>query len=138
MENVKILSRGSQLNLDLFLFGIYSIFLFKNRYDINVYLTRYVMSQKTIVLSYLQTLPSDRVTTYKALAERFNTHPRAIATYMRTNKELDTFPCYKVVANDRWLNWYVLGIEEKQRRLENDWVMIEEWKVKEEYILRTL
>ena len=58
------------------------------------------MSQKLEVLSYLQTLPRDKVTTYKALAQKFSTHPRAIATYMRTNKELDTYPCYKVVAND--------------------------------------
>ena len=95
-----------------------------------------VMSQKSLVLRFLQTLPTGKVTTYKALAEKFSTHPRAIATYMRTNKELDTYPCYKVVANDGWLNGYVLGLEEKQLRLENDGVGIVEWKVEEEYILR--
>lgn len=58
------------------------------------------MSQKIQVLSFLQTLPKNRVTTYKALAEKFGTHPRAIATYMRTNKELDIYPCYKVVASN--------------------------------------
>jgi O6-methylguanine-DNA--protein-cysteine methyltransferase len=58
------------------------------------------MSQKIQVLEFLQTLPKGRVTTYKALAEKFATHPRAIAVYMRTNKELDVYPCYKVVSND--------------------------------------
>jgi O6-methylguanine-DNA--protein-cysteine methyltransferase len=59
-----------------------------------------MQSQKTAVLQFLQTLPKNKVTTYKALAEKFETHPRAIATYMRTNKELDVYPCYKVVAAD--------------------------------------
>lgn len=57
-------------------------------------------SQKTTVLSFLKTLPRNKVTTYKALAEKFGTHPRAIATYMRTNTEYETYPCYKVVAAD--------------------------------------
>ena len=58
------------------------------------------MSQKLEVLKFLQSIPKGKVTTYKALAQRFDTHPRAIAVYMRTNKELDTYPCYKVVANN--------------------------------------
>ncbi len=92
-------------------------------------------SQKLEVLQFLTTLPKNKVTTYKALAEKFNTHPRAIATYMRTNKELDTYPCYKVVATDRSLNWYVLGLEEKQRRLEKDGIRITDEKVIEEDII---
>ena len=57
-------------------------------------------SQKQEVLAFIASLPRNKVTTYKALAEKFHTHPRAIATYMRTNKDLDTYPCYKVVAAD--------------------------------------
>lgn len=94
------------------------------------------MSQKISVLAFLQTLPKNKVTTYKALAKKFNTHPRAIATYMRTNKELDTYPCYKVVATDRGLSGYVLWLDEKIRRLKHDWIKIEGETVCEEHIIR--
>ena len=87
------------------------------------------MSQKNEVLTFLQTLPTNKVTTYKALAEKFHTHPRAIATYMRTNKELDTYPCYKVVSANGSLNGYVLWIEEKQKRLERDGILVADGKV---------
>lgn len=93
------------------------------------------MSQKNEVLSFLQTLPRNKVTTYKALAEKFSTHPRAIATYMRTNKELDTYPCYKVVANDGWLSGYVLWIDEKRKRLNQDGISITDDIVAEEKYL---
>lgn len=81
------------------------------------------------VLTFLNSLPRNKVTTYKALAEKFGTHPRAIATYMRTNKDVNKYACYKVVATNRWLSWYILGVAEKQKRLENDWIRIEDWKV---------
>lgn len=55
---------------------------------------------KEKVLQFLHSIPRGKVTTYKALAEKFKTHPRAIATYMRTNKEIDIYPCYKVVGTD--------------------------------------
>lgn len=96
------------------------------------------MSQKIQVLSFLQSLPKDKVTTYKALAKKFDTHPRAIAVYMRTNKELDIYPCYKVVSNDGWLSGYVLWVPEKIRRLTVDGVIINWDKVSEEYIIRQL
>lgn len=56
--------------------------------------------QKQAVLEFLNTIPRGKVTTYKALAEKFKTHPRAIATYMRTNKDIDAYACYKVVGAD--------------------------------------
>lgn len=86
-------------------------------------------SQKNTVLEFLCTLPTNKVTTYKALAKKFNTHPRAIATYMRTNKKYDIYPCYKVVSADWWLSGYILWVPEKQKRLEKDGVWIHEGKV---------
>ena len=93
--------------------------------------------QKLAVLSFLQMLPHDKVTTYKALAEKFQIHPRAIATYMRTNKELDIYPCYKVVAHDGRLSGYVLGIDEKRKRLTRDNILIHNDKVDESCIIRS-
>lgn len=86
-------------------------------------------SQKQIVLEFLLTLPRNKVTTYKALAEKFKTHPRAIATYMRTNKEYNTHPCYKVISSDFGLSGYILGIPEKEKRLQNDGIHIIDGKV---------
>ena len=97
-----------------------------------------MISQKTEVLIFLKTLPRDKVTTYKALAQKFWTHPRAIATYMRTNKERDSYPCYKVVAHDGWISGYILGVDEKTRRLTNDGVIVQNNMVAEECILRML
>ncbi len=96
------------------------------------------MSTKMEILEYLTTLPKQKVTTYKALAQKFHTHPRAIATYMRTNKELDTYPCYKVVAHDGGLSGYVLWTDEKKKRLLSDGVIINADKVSEDSILRIL
>ena len=94
------------------------------------------MSQKLEVLQFLQSIPKGKVTTYKALAERFVTHPRAIAVYMSTNKELDVYPCYKVVANDWWLSGYVLWIPEKIKRLKADGVVLNWDKISEICIVR--
>lgn len=54
---------------------------------------------------------------------------------MRTNKELDIYPCYKVVSTDRGLSGYVLGLEEKKRRLEKDGIRIINEKILEEDII---
>lgn len=90
---------------------------------------------KEKVLQFLHSIPRGKVTTYKALAEKFKTHPRAIATYMRTNKEIDTYPCYKVVGTDGGLRGYVAGVPEKIKRLENDGVKIHNGVVMQEYIV---
>lgn len=95
-------------------------------------------AMKLTVLSFLHEIPKGKVTTYKALAEKFKTHPRAIATYMRTNKEIDTYPCYKVVGTDGWLRGYIAGLPEKVKRLENDGVKINNDRVLPEYILMKL
>ena len=94
--------------------------------------------QKQAVLEFLLTLPRNKVTTYKALATRFNTHPRAIATYMRTNQEYNTYPCYKVVAADGWLSGYILWVPEKITRLTKDGIHISQEKVIDTDILHTL
>lgn len=112
-----------------------------NSYSLMLYYQVHVsMSQKLQVLTFLQSLPKGKVTTYKALAQKFGTHPRAIATYMRTNTQLDTYPCYKVVANDGGLSGYVLGREEKIHRLQEEGIGMchTTQSVLEDYILRDL
>lgn len=48
---------------------------------------------------------------------------------MRTNKEYNTYACYKVVAADGWLSGYILWVPEKQKRLAQDGVRMMDGKV---------
>ncbi len=85
------------------------------------------------VLEYLLTIPVWKVSTYKILAEKFKVHPRTIASIMKQNKNQDIFPCYKVVMNDGSLWWYNLWLEEKIKRLKNDWIEIIDGKIDRKY-----
>ncbi len=83
------------------------------------------------VLEFLQTIPKWKVATYKSIAQRFDTHPRAIATIMRTNKSPEVYPCYKVVSVSGDLLWYSAkeGPKTKKELLESDGVIIANGKV---------
>lgn len=85
------------------------------------------------VLEYLKTIPKWKVSTYKILADIFKVHPRTIASIMKQNKNQDIFPCYKVIASDESLWWYNLWLEEKIKRLKNDWIEILNWKIDKKY-----
>ena len=69
------------------------------------------------ILEFLTTIPYGKVVSYKTIADKFGTHPRAVARYMATNNEPDKYPCCRVVAHSRKLSGYALGKEEKLRRL---------------------
>ena len=70
--------------------------------------------------SYLKTLSKGQTTTYKFLAEKFNSHPRAVARILATNKD-ESVPCYKVIRSDGKLGGYngLLG-KTKEELLGND------------------
>ncbi len=55
--------------------------------------------------SELKKLKKGETTTYKFLALKFNSHPRAIARILATNKD-KTVPCYKVIYNNGKLGGY--------------------------------
>ncbi len=94
------------------------------------------MFRREEVLLFLKTIPRGKVTTYKALAEKFATHPRGIASILRTNTQTVAFPCYKVVAHDGWVSWYILWVEKKIALLEADGITLHNQKVDEPYIIR--
>jgi len=94
------------------------------------------MATKSEVLSFLQTIPHGKVTTYKALAEKFDTHPRGIGSMLRTNNKTVEFPCYKVVAHDGGLSGYILWVHRKIELLESEGIVICDGKVDEVYIIR--
>jgi len=65
-------------------------------------------------------IPKGKVTTYKILGEMLNIPPRYVARLLSLNKDLNKYPCYKVVHSDGRVGGYVLGVNEKIRRLEKE------------------
>ncbi len=90
-----------------------------------------------IILEYLQTIPKGKVTTYKNIADRFNVHPRKVASVMKYNKHPDIYPCYKVVSADRKISGYSAydGVSTKIKKLRSDGVVIINGKVSEDCVV---
>jgi O-6-methylguanine DNA methyltransferase len=60
---------------------------------------------KTKIFEYLKTLKKGELTTYKKLSEKFNSHPRAVARILASNKDKNV-PCYKVIYSNGKLGGY--------------------------------
>ncbi len=75
-------------------------------------------------------IPRGKVTSYKAIALALGDEraARAIARLLPKNPELDKVPCYKVVHSDGRIGGYVLGIEEKIRRLRAEGIGVKNGK----------
>lgn len=116
--------------------------LLENFGDINIFcdeelfLSRLAKMDKQPIYEYLQKIPNGKVTTYKHIAQKFNTHPRVVGMVMRTNENPEIYPCYKVVGNDGKLVWYnsKRWISEKAEKLKKDGIEIKDGKVLEKYI----
>jgi len=77
----------------------------------------------------LQHIPRGKVATYGALAQYLQTSPRAIASMLAANTDLDQYPCYKVVHTDGRIGGYRGGVPEKIRRLKADGIEIVDGRV---------
>jgi methylated-DNA-[protein]-cysteine S-methyltransferase len=73
------------------------------------------MELRQKIFSYLKTLPKGKTITYKSLAKRFQTSPRAVGQILKSNKD-KSVPCYKVIRSDGKLGGYnkLLGISKKK------------------------
>jgi len=78
------------------------------------------MDMKDEVFRLLLQIPKDRVTTYAELARAAGTHPRAVASFMRCNKDPLAIPCFRVVRSDGAIGGYSAagGISRKKQLLE--------------------
>lgn len=79
----------------------------------------------------LSTVPSGKVTTYKALAEALGTHAyRAVGNAMNKNPyPRDIVPCHRVVNTDGRLGGYAGRTEEKVTRLKEEGVEVKEERI---------
>lgn len=75
---------------------------------------------KQKIFSYLRKLPKAEVTTYKFLAGKFGTSPRAVGMILKSNKD-KSVPCYKVIKSNGELGGYngLLG-KSKEELLRNE------------------
>ena len=74
-------------------------------------------------------IPQGKVTTYSILAKHLKTSPRAVASMLAANTELELYPCYKVIHTDGLIGGYRGGVSEKIRRLEADEIRINDGKI---------
>ncbi len=97
-----------------------------------------VKDRRSIVYVLLQLVPMGKVVTYKALAELLGCHPRAVAAFMRANRNPIVIPCHRVVMNDGSLGGYSRGgprVKERLLRLEG--VEVVDGRVSEKCIIRS-
>lgn len=64
-----------------------------------------MMEPKQKIFSYLKTLKEGETTTYKFLAQKFKTSPRAVGQILKSNKDKNV-PCYKVIRSNGKLGGY--------------------------------
>lgn len=94
---------------------------------------------KALVL--LRKIPKNRVTTYKALAKKCRTSPRAIGCVMRNNKEPKKYPCYKVIKSSGEVGGYCGSAKGKNVRkkislLKHDGIKVIKNKVDKRYFYK--
>lgn len=80
------------------------------------------MSKRQLVYDLLKKVPNDKVTTYAELARAAGTHPRAVATFMRINKDPVKVPCFRVVRSGGEIGGYSAegGIRKKAELLDRE------------------
>ena len=87
----------------------------------------------------LLTIPRGKVTTYKALANAVGTNAyRAVGSAMHKNPYAPQVPCHRVINNDGRIGGFAYGSDRKITLLQEEGINIENDKVPEEFILRTI
>ena len=71
---------------------------------------------KESIFDYLKKLPKRKKISDKFLAEKFNSHPRAVAKILSCNKDKSVH-CYKVIKNNRELGGYNFLLEKSKQEL---------------------
>ena len=75
------------------------------------------MGKRELVYALLGKVPENRVTTYGELALAARTHPRAVAVFMKTNKDPVRIACFRVVRSNGDVGGYSGGGTDKKIKL---------------------
>ena len=87
-------------------------------------------------LELLKKIPEGKVTTYKAIANYFDSKAyRRVGQAMKNNKNAPIIPCHRVVGHDGEIGGYAFGVEKKITLLKAEGVEITNGKVKKNFII---
>ncbi len=93
------------------------------------------MEKKEKLRLLLKQVPRGKVTTYKILAEKLGTHPRAVGKMLNSNPRPVVVPCHRVVCSDGGVGGYAFGTKRKTALLEGEGINIEKEEVELEKFL---
>lgn len=92
---------------------------------------------RPLVFKYIQDMPKGKVTTYKAIGDVFEVHPRKIGKIVKDNKELEKVPCYKVLENENKIGFYNWkdGIHGKVNKIKEEGIEVINGKIDKKYFI---
>ncbi len=81
------------------------------------------------VYKIVKKIPKGKVTTYKAIAKKLNSSPRAVGKALNKNPFLIKIPCHRVVNSNGKVGGYKEGINKKISLLRKEGVEIKNGKI---------
>lgn len=72
------------------------------------------------VFAIVKKIPSGKTTTYKAIAKKLKTSPRAVGQALKKNKDYKNIPCHRVICSNGKIGGYNRGIKKKIELLKKE------------------
>lgn len=87
------------------------------------------MQKKDKLWLLLKRIPRGKVTTYKIIAKKPGTHPRAVGKMLNSNPRPVVVPCHRVVRSGGGIGGYIIGVKRKIWLLKKEGIKIEKGKI---------
>ena len=87
------------------------------------------MSLQEKVFALLKKIPKGRVTSYKEMARKLGTSPRAVGKALSANPHPIKIPCHRVVHADGRIGGYKLGVKKKISLLKEEGINIKSGRI---------
>ncbi len=81
------------------------------------------------VYNLLNKIPKGKVTTYKAIAKKLKSSPRAVGKALNKNPWPIKIPCHRVIKSNGKIGGYKLGIKNKIKLLKKEGIKIKNQKI---------
>ena len=95
------------------------------------------MSKEQKLWLLLEKIPDGKITTYKILADKIGTHPRAVGRILGTNPYPVAVPCHRVVCSNGNIGGYKFGVKKKIELLKKEGIEIKNRKTNvKKYLFR--
>ena len=76
------------------------------------------------VYSVVKRIPEGETITYKQIAKKLKTSPRAVGQTLKKNKDYKNIPCHRVICSDGNIGGYNRGIKKKIQLLKKENIKI--------------